>query len=545
MMKKNVKMRVLGMLLAAAMAGSLCACSGNSAGSAGSDVTGSGDGGFQSEIGLTEPLTITWMRPENSTIPILEDSLVLQEIKDRLGVEIKVQAVPESDYATKATTMLATNNLPDIMYVDDAGMKQYQATGMFLNIRDYADSAPDYLGLMDAEDRAADTKTFEYEGGLYGFRTLEKNRISVAIQPVIRMDLLEKNNIAIPTTWDEMYDVFLQLKELYPDQYIFSSRTGTNCLVGNFAYAMGSGGFAGGDSTRGMYLEPETDQWTYGPTDENFKYAVEFLQNAYKDGLLHPDYAVMTRDMCFSNLTSGQLFFIYDNTTFCREWNEALQEIEPDAKFDFLDPMENALGQTRCERFNRDWTEFVVVSSQVERPDDVVKFLNWLYTEEGALLTNYGVEGVTYEVVDGKPKTLDSVLEIGDYAQIRAEYGLGTYCFAKYVDEGINIDLMNYQAQQTGEEPINIEQAERIEQLTQDGLMRYAPLAPTFTDEELQRVTDLETNLSAIFDQEIDQFITGAKDMSQYDALIESLKAAGSEELEEIYNTAYSRMMSA
>ena len=547
MKQKNSKTRLFCLLLAVGLAAA--SVGGCTTSQTGGETSGSGSSAseesaaFESEIGLTEPLTITWMREENSTIPLSNDVLAIQEIEKRLGVTIDLQPVPESDYSTKASTLLATNNLPDVMNIDDTLLKQYHATGMFVNIRDYVDSAPDYLGLMDSDERKSDTVTFEYEGGLYGFRALEKNRIAIAILPVIRMDLLEKNNIPIPTTWDELYQVLLKLKELNPDQYVFAGRNGTNCLVGNFAYVMGSGGFGNADQIHGIYLEPETDKWVYGPTDPNFKSAVEFLHNAYADGLLHPDYAIMTRDMCFEKLTSGELTFFFDNTTFCREFNVALKEIDPDAKFDLLAPMENSLGQTRAERFNRDWNEFTVVSSQVERPADIVSFFNWLYTEDGSTLTNYGVEGQTYEIADGQPKLLDSVLEIGDYAQIRAEYGLGNYCVAKYIDEGGNINLMNYQGEQSGEMPINIEQAERIDQFTEDGIIRYAPLFPSFTEEELQQVTDLETKLSATFDQEIDKFITGARDMSEYDSLIEDLKAIGSEELEKLYNDAYSRAL--
>ena len=49
-------------------------------------------------------------------------------------------------------------------------------------------------------------------------------------------------------------------------------------------------------------------------------------------------------------------------------------------------------------------------------------------------------------------------------------------------------------------------------------------------------------NLSNVFDQEIDKFITGKRPLSEWPQLVEALKKQGSEELEEIFNTAYARV---
>ena len=153
MKQKNSKTRLFCLLLAVGLAaasvgGCTTSQTGGETSSSGSSASEE-SAAFESEIGLTEPLTITWMREENSTIPLSNDVLAIQEIEKRLGVTIDLQPVPESDYSTKASTLLATNNLPDVMNIDDTLLKQYHATGMFVNIRDYVDSAPDYLGLMD------------------------------------------------------------------------------------------------------------------------------------------------------------------------------------------------------------------------------------------------------------------------------------------------------------------------------------------------------------------------------------------------------------
>ena len=51
------------------------------------------------------------------------------------------------------------------------------------------------------------------------------------------------------------------------------------------------------------------------------------------------------------------------------------------------------------------------INTDTENKEIVMKFVDWLYSEEGGYLMNYGVEGVHWEMVDGKPQFLDSIIE--------------------------------------------------------------------------------------------------------------------------------------
>lgn len=51
------------------------------------------------------------------------------------------------------------------------------------------------------------------------------------------------------------------------------------------------------------------------------------------------------------------------------------------------------------------------INTDTENKEIVMKFVDWLYSEEGGYLMNYGVEGVHWEMVDRKPQFLDSIIE--------------------------------------------------------------------------------------------------------------------------------------
>ncbi len=496
----------------------------------------------ESSLYFDEPLSFTWMIAE-SDIPLKDDILTLNWLRENMNVDIHIMAVPDSDYSTKLSTMIGTDSLPDVVEIDASTAKMIAASGMILNLSEYAESMPDYLALMEDEERAINTETYKYEGDLYGFQILEDYRIGIAPLVVIRMDLLEEYGIETPTSWEALYDAMLTMKQKDPDNYIFSTRNGISYLLGNIAYSMGAGGYGATQSEYPVYYEPTVDKYVYGPGKAEFKNAVQYLAKAYGDELLHPDYNIMDRTMVTSYLTSGKLSMVIDNTTFTNSYNEAIREIYPQALFDMLDPL--TFGEDAPARqvtFSKDWGQFSAINSKVERGEDMVKFFNWLYTEEGELLTNYGIEGETYEMENGEPVWLDSVCEIGDFAAIRANYGLGTWYIARYITEKTNMDLLKYLGEKTGDVPVNIAQSERIQKLKEDGVLVHVPSFPSLTVEETERVTTLITNLNSVFLQEIDKFITGQKSMDEWETFAGELMDMGGAELEEIYNTAYSRL---
>lgn len=511
-----------------------------------SALTGCGGGNEAADAGKTNEsgereITVTMMVTEAATQEMPETSPITEAIKEKFNINLELMIVPGADYTTKKSTTLASNSMPDIisgMTIDE--VKQYAGSGMFLNLDDYKEYASDYYALVEGEDRKIETNKLRVNGGLYQFQKLEKHRIAIASSIAIRMDLLEEQNIPVPTTFEEYYNAMLKIKEKHPEMYGFSSRNGTNYLLGQYAYSLGTGGFPLFNSTRGMYYEPQSDSYVYGPTSEKFTRVVEFMRKAYADGILDPDYATMDKDTMFEKLSSGKLMSVYDNNSFVgRTYNPALAEVDPEAYFDILEPMADEDGNVRSYRYTKDWTDNVaVISSQTKYPERIVEMMNWLYTEEGMLVSNFGVEGRDYVMENGEPvvkqELLDEAAGASDvFTAVQGKLGVGLLGLGFYIDEGLH--------KQTSD-PIFLEQGEKIDKWTQEGKIDYLPNWPAFTEEEQERVTQIEQNLTNVFNQEIDGFITGKKSMDEWENLTKILKEQGSEELESIFNAAYERI---
>jgi len=493
-----------------------------------------------------EPLEITLALSEASLQPILQDTANIKFIQEKFGIHINLQPIPSSDYSAKMASFFSTNDLPDVLA--GASLSTFQGIEdideMLVDLYDYRDCLPTYLGLIEADDRINATRTYETleEDGsksLYLMRDLEYNRIDIAPIGQIRKDLLDEQGIEMPKDWDELYAAMLKIKEKHPEVTFFSSRGGTNRLIGALAYPMGSGGFGTFDSTRGMYYEKDTDKWTYGPVQEAFKPVIQYLANAWKDGLIDPDYATCTRDELWEKITTGKVAYFKDNNSFlARVFQPAFDAAGQGWKMVIVPPLANKVTTTRELRYERDWSDGIVISKKCPEVERVLKMLDWCFTEEGVKVMNFGIEGETYYMDEaGHPMVVDSILEqtkdaVDQFNAIQSILGVGCWAWTPYIDEGTYL-------QTSGQ--LFIDLGEEIRGYTEAGLIDFKPLVPSFTTEENEKVAELELRLTTIFDSQIDAFITGARSMDEWDAFVTELNNNGVAELEEIFNTAYKR----
>lgn len=475
---------------------------------------------------LSEPMTLKVMTVDSSP-QIVKDAPVFQHIFDKTNVKVELEPVPNANYDQKAQTLIATNNLPDVMRVPNG--KPYFAeaakNGLFLPISDYLDYAPNLKKLIQENK---DINKGQVNGKLYGFPLLGQWKLQLAQAPVIRMDLLKEQNLAVPTTFDELYNVLKKFKEAYPDKIPFTNREGSANLLISLGFAMGSG--------YKIYYDPNVGggKYVYGPAHAEFKAPLAYLNKLYKEKLLDPDYAVNTADAMKEKLSSGKALFYFDNNSFGDQFNAALKPTNPKAQFELLLPLKNEFGQTRNLMYKKDWLHHFVINAKAKNPKAIVTFLDWMYSDEGTRITNYGIEGEHFKMENGKPVILDSVIKkFADakdpFRNMQNALGVGFQTFALNVDEHPMAVMSS---------PDLVRWSEMI--VPKNGYTsEVAP--PPFTDEEIDKLKTALSKVDTLVNQEIDKFVMGTRPMSEYDSFMQKLKDNGALDIEKIYNDANDR----
>jgi ABC-type glycerol-3-phosphate transport system substrate-binding protein len=298
------------------------------------------------------------------------------------------------------------------------------------------------------------------------------------------------------------------------------------------------------DQSSVLYYDRKQGKYICGPATPEFKTVLKFFADAYRRGVLNPDYAIDTNDVFRSRLNSGQSFFYNDNTSFNIDYTNVLRQTTPDATLEAISFMTNSYGQRRAISYTDDLRpDVIALRADIKDPDQVIKFIDWLYSDEGRDITNYGKEGLTFRYnAQGKAEY------IPEY--VNRFLGQPSVYYAFFSDAGITCNVFSPIG---GNSKCLIEvykiigswagQTENYWNLVQEehkpGNALESPWAPPpLTKAQLERSNELKLALNTYLDQEYDKYILGKEPIDNWDKVIAEAVRLGARELEDIYNTA-------
>ena len=381
------------------------------------------------EAPKADPVKITIYYPDSSTAPFKADWLALQETAKLANAEVTIEAIPEGDYSTPVNLALDTQeDCPDvIMFQEIYGSKAALCmNGGVVAISDYSEWTPNFnaaaekFGLTDQVNnlKLADGKRYimpslheslEYSGGL-----------------ILRTDFLEANGFEAPKTFDDLYEILKAYKEQNPDSYPMVHYLASyithrmimpawGCPVGYWVPP---------------YLGPiawdyETETYYNTGSSDAYREYLKFMNKLSAEGLLDPE--ASADDVWSAKLTSGAAictYAYYDQIAGL----EAASDIEG-FDLDLYLPLEGpagALGENRGQAYRG--LLFPAPTAEREDFEQVVRAIDTMfYSEEAVKIWSIGVEGVTYNVVDGEIVFVDEVLNAPEGAgkYLQQNYGCG------------------------------------------------------------------------------------------------------------------------
>lgn len=565
-MKKSLLKKAAAMLTVTAMSASLLAgCgsgeSGESGGASSSETASqpvsSAAEGTNSEVPEENehpswvsdtPIEVRIMLMDNANQPLANDTPAHNEIFNKTNVRIKLEIVPQSSYDDKKNIALSTNNFPDIVYLRSyTDISDYANEGIFEPLTQYIneETMPNFYKFWQ---QYPEMQRYMVDGEMYVFPAIAREETANGFGPVIRTDLLEENNIPIPQTFDELLDALAELKKIYPDSIPWACRQGTGQLLRTTAYMLGSGH---GDNGRGqgMYWDEDKGQYIYGPASEEFKTVLAYLNKAYEMGVLDPEYATTDANSLATNASSGKSFFFCDNSGFGQNYTNELRKIDglENATFQIIPIPENSYGQRRAVSYSTTFTKLFAVNAGAKNKEELIKFIDWMYSPEGSDITNYGVEGVSFQYNEaGEPEYIpEYVMQFKDASP--SDY------YALYTDLGVTkLDWClwacntktQFEIQKiTGSWTEVSDEYWKI--IDADDAYVEPHMSPSFTTEESERMQELTTDLDTFFTQEYDKYIMGSASLDDWDELIKRAEEKGVRELEQIWNDAEARAAAA
>jgi len=374
-----------------------------------------------------EPVTFSILYNDIETAPFHENWRILEEYRSRKNVTLDVLLGTDADYNRDLTQTLESGNIPDIVlktYPNE--IESYASDGLLLPFSDYEDQMPYFTSYIEEHGLQNELEKLRLDNGKYYILPGYQRKIQVQ-QWIYRKDLFEKHDLPVPTTYDEMFDALVHLKEMYPDSTPITASWG-----GAHLFAMMGAGYdipAGWSGT--MDYSQQENRWQYAPATENFREMYAFLNRCYEAGILDPEIFTQSTEDHINKLTDGRAFVTVTwITSGFDNWNTTLRENgHPDGTWTPLSVPESTIGIRALPAVDPFRKGLVVPASIVNEPylENLLSFLDWaVYSEEGMTLTTWGIEDLTYENTENGKVYLPEITSPKNpegTVDIRAEYG--------------------------------------------------------------------------------------------------------------------------
>ncbi len=440
----NIK-KILALLLVLCMAVSVfTACGGgsgagtststpNTAGESGSGANAGGEtaGGETAEgetgaedTGEPEPLTLplseekaelsVWAVYSGAVMTDLNEIEGVKKMEELTNVHINWVPVGVNEAAEKLGILLAASEYPDIVYPASeaypGGIEKGIEDGVVYEdhdslIRKYMPNYMNYLNNSEEARREATSDSGKMsciKVIVGGDGTAESEGTYQGL--AYRKDILESLGLEEPTTVAGWHDALVKAKESGMDYPLMLDTNGGSALA-----------LSWGVSTLSRdYLQLDGDKVVAGVLLDGYGEYLDTMREWYSEGLIDPNFTSFNyyldtpasvennEKLMYSLILSAFTGNNYAQMHMVNNPDEFLQPIAAPALNEGDKPVQSA------ERIIAKDTIFI--STSCKDPVLAAKWLDFLYSEEGELLSWYGIEGDTYEMVDGEPQFTEKVL---------------------------------------------------------------------------------------------------------------------------------------
>lgn len=415
-MKKTKRM--LAMLLAVIMA--LCVfsgCTGTTATSsetAGTSSETTTDASSVASEETIEPVELSfayWDIDSMVVAPNGEVDPIWAAIQENTKTIIEPVNLTWDDFDEKVKMWASTDSLPDMFVgyiIGSTTFADWKDQGIIAGVSE--EQLADYPSLEEYMNNSSYAQAAKYDGKYYCIpRKYNDTAAHTAIgnNIIYRWDLAQEAGVEKePETWEEFTDMLEKIIAADPEGKGISGITG-----GSFSTISGYF-YSYGEVLTGKWVLDENDQWTpgYFADIDGVKTANKLARDMYTAGLIDKDIALNTYDGAVEKFLQGKFvalanFYDGPQQTYSTMGGDYLsiygKELFEDCKFTKMYSSVN--GKQFFQVGSTDNSEtYIRAGVSDEQMAGILRFFDYLHSEEGNALAKLGFEGEDWEVVDGK-----------------------------------------------------------------------------------------------------------------------------------------------
>lgn len=514
--------RIISLLLCAVMlAGLLAACGGSKKDETANAPAASAD----------ETITVRILKGKASNEVNLEDMEIFKIMGEKFNIKFEFDNPPQDNYAERLNLVMMDDQLPDvIMDMPMTDILKYGETGVIIPLNDYIhNDMPNLKAAIDARDGVEKAITYA-DGNIYYLPMLDE-KVSGNMPFIIRTDWLQKLGMESPVTladWEAYFEA-VKTTDLngngQNDEIPFGSYDMTG--LRNFVTAFGV--------LDDFYTDPtDGGKVHYGPIEDNYKEALVWLNSMWNKGYIDQEIITMDYSAFAGKLAQNIVGSFYGPLGgMLAAQNATMSAAVEGFRVDATVPPK---GKTQIHAYIDQEPRAVaaaVITSSCKNVDRVIEWLDYMYSDEGSLLVNMGVEGTHYTMEDGNPVFTDFVMHNAD--GLSPKNAVGTYSFAQSTGPFI---LRTCLTGQLDDAAVVKAKNECIIPFLENSKKYVISGSLSFNSEDDAVRREAMTDIETYVDEMVMKFITGRESLDNWDTYVAKVQQMGIDKVLDIYQNA-------
>lgn len=448
---------------------------------------------------------------------------------EQTGVNVEFMH-PTAGSTEQLSLTIASGDLPDIMIANIAqepgGVTKYAKDGVIIDLTDNLEKfSPTYWGLLKSREDI-DKMSKSDDGRYYGYNMiLNEKELRSTCGFIVRKDILDQAGLPVPETIDEWTAALRAYK--------------ANGATAPLSYDIGfweqyGGMFTGAYGTKMDFYLDDNGKVRYGFLDAGMKDVFALFADWYKEGLLDQDIAKIADED--ARVTNSNTCAYAAWASSIAKFTNAMKGKNPNvelvaAKFPVLQKGDTSKFGIQTAMVPKAGAGYI--TTNCKNVELAMRFLDYGYTEAGHILMNFGEEGESYTMVDGKPKYTEVITNNPEglsMSQVMGRYLRGNTSGPFVQDLGY---LQQYY-------PLP-QQQDAVKTWSECDAEDRAIPNISMTEDESTEVSSIMNPITTYTSESLYKFIMGVEPMSNYETFVEKIKSMNIDRAIEIYQAAVDR----
>lgn len=379
----------LGVCLTAALAAGVAAGCGNDSKEGASSSPGASKAPEKTKFSISLR-TLAFNYVEKS--PDINNDKWVKKLEEMTNSDLNIVLVPHKEYEQKMVQMFATNDIPDVVQgaggVNGKEMAGSVAAGVFTPLDDLLKQyGPNLLKKIPKD--AWDNVT--YQGKIYAIPEYLSNPSRRATW--IRKDLLDQTGLPVPKTVDEYMNVLRAFKKLGVENPYMGRQ--------DFKYADTFFGPYDVYPYLSMFEEVNGQVQPKFMDNENMMKALQTYKTMYDEGLINKEFATINATNYKNAILAGKAGMWTMNANELLQWEQQLKSTVPGAKLEIIPSPIGPDGKGGSYLYGS-VTRAYFVKTGTKNAADIIKFFDWMLSDEAETFFTFGIKGETYKEENGK-----------------------------------------------------------------------------------------------------------------------------------------------